>query len=337
MSNRRNVHTPPGHPVRAGSSTLVGLLFVLASAAFFATSGPFGKPLLQAGWSPGAVVLVRVAGGALLLAIPSILELRGRFRQFVRQLPFVAAYGVSSMAFGQLFYFNAVQHLSVGVALLLEYLAPVLIVGWLWLRTGRAPSLLTTLGVVASMVGLALVLDVTGSVRVDPVGVAWGLAAALMLAVYFVLAASQRENLPPVATVGVGLAMAALVLLLFGLIGVLPLTWSTEPVLLLGRQVNPLIPVLELGVVAAAFAYLTGLLGARIVGSTVVSFVSLIEVLFAVLFAWVLLGELPRPIQLLGGVGIVLGAALVKTADARAAAAPVDLDQLPPQSAIETR
>lgn len=321
---------------QASRSTVTGLFFVLASAAFFATSGPFGKPLLQAGWSPGAVVLARVAGGALLLAIPTALELRGRVREFAPHLPFVAAYGLSSMAFGQVFYFNAVQHLTVGVALLLEYLAPVLIVGWLWLRTGRAPSLLTGLGVAASMLGLALVLDLSGTARVDPIGVAWGLAAAVTLAVYFILAATQKNELPPVATVGVGLCLSALVLAFFGLLGVVPLEWSNEPVQLLGKQVSPLVPVLELAVVAAALSYLTGLVGARIVGSTVVSFVSLIEVPFTVIFAWVLLAELPRPVQLLGGVGIVLGATLVKIADTRGAAAPEEPAELQPHPSATT-
>ena len=64
--------------------------------------------------------------------------------------------------------------------------------------------------------------------------------------------------------------------------------------------------------VAAALAYLLGTVAARRLGSTVASFVGLTEVLFAVLFAWLLLGELPAPVQLAGGVLIIVGVVAVR-------------------------
>ncbi|WP_237768122.1 EamA family transporter [Serinicoccus sp. CNJ-927] len=67
-----------------------------------------------------------------------------------------------------------------------------------------------------------------------------------------------------------------------------------------------------LGLVAAAGAYLTGIIAARMLGAKVASFVGLAEVMFAVLFAWLLLGEMPAPVQLLGGALIVAGVAAVK-------------------------
>jgi len=71
-------------------------------------------------------------------------------------------------------------------------------------------------------------------------------------------------------------------------------------------------PLLALGVVTAAAAYVLGIIGTRILGSRLASFVALTEVLAAVVFAWLLLGELPAPIQLLGGVLILLGVIGVK-------------------------
>jgi len=84
--------------------------------------------------------------------------------------------------------------MPVGVALLLEYLAAVLVVGWLWLRHGQRPRRLTVAGAAAAIAGLAMVLDLGGSARIDPVGVMWGLLAAVGLAIYFLLgAATQRR------------------------------------------------------------------------------------------------------------------------------------------------
>ena len=155
---------------------LVGLGVALVSAAAFATSGAFGKSLLVGGWSPGAVVTMRITLAAVVLLGPALWSLRGRWAALRRNAWVVVGYGLTGVAGCQLAYFNAVTHLSVGVALLLEYLAPVLIIGWLWVRHRQAPRRLTVTGVALAVAGLLLVLDVLGGARVSPVGVLWGSA-----------------------------------------------------------------------------------------------------------------------------------------------------------------
>jgi drug/metabolite transporter (DMT)-like permease len=98
---------------------------------------------------------------------------------------------------------------------------------------------------------------------------------------------------------------------------VVPMAFSAADVELLGRAVPWWLSIGELAVVAAAVAYLLGVTAARMLGSTVASFVGLTEVLFAVLFAWVLLGELPGPVQLAGGVLIVAGVVAVRVGELR--------------------
>ena len=72
-----------------------------------------------------------------------------------------------------------------------------------------------------------------------------------------------------------------------------------------------------LALVAAVLAYLTGIAGARRLGPKLAAFVSLSEVLFAVLVAWLLLDELPGLLQLAGGALIVSGIALVRLDELR--------------------
>lgn len=291
----------------------VGILLALASAAAFGTSGAVARSLLGAGWSPGAVVTLRIGVAAVAMLVPTVLALRGRWGVLRRRAGLVLTYGVMAVAGAQLAYFSAIQHLSVGVALLIEYLAPVLIVGYLWARTGRRPGRLTAAGVVLSLLGLVLVLDVTGGVRISLVGVLWALLAAVGLAVYFLLADDDTgDPVPPVALAGSGLVVGAVVLGLAGVTGVLPMRASTADVQLAGATVPWWVPGLELALLAGSFAYVLGILAVRRLGSTVGSFVSLTEVLFAVLFAWLLLGELPLPIQGLGGVLIVAGVVAVR-------------------------
>lgn len=299
-----------------GRTRVAGLALALVSALTFGTSGTLGKGLIETGWSPGAAVLARALVGAAVLAVPAALALRGRWHLLRADAWLVVAYGVVAVAGCQLAYFTAVQTVSVGVALLLEYLAPALLVLLAWAR-GRRPSPLVALGTVVALAGLVLVLDLTGSVRVDPVGVAWALVAACCLAAYFALSARPGAGLPPLVLATGGLLVGAAALGLAGLVGLLPLAASRADVALAGAPVDWWVAVLGLGVVAGAVAYTTGVAGARRLGTRTASFVGLTEVVFAVVVAWLLLGEIPVPVQLVGGALIVAGAVAVHADEGR--------------------
>jgi drug/metabolite transporter (DMT)-like permease len=295
----------------------VGLLAALASAAAFGTSGAFSKALLESGWTAGSMVLMRAAGAALILIVPALLAVRGRWGLVRANARTIAVFGLVAVAGCQVAYVNAVEHLSVGVALLLEYLGTILVALWAWMQTRRAPSRLTWAGMAASVAGLLLVLDMAGQSPPVPIGVMWGLLAAVGLAAFFITAADGEGGLPPVVLAAFGMTTGAVALGLLGLLGVLPMTFSARPVLLAGHETSPWVAIGELAAIAAAASYLLGTLAARRLGSTVASFVGLTEVLFAVLFAWLLLGELPAPIQLAGGVLIVVGVVAVRAGEAR--------------------
>jgi len=215
----------------------------------------------------------------------------------------------------------------VGIALLIEYMGILLVVGWLWARHGQRPRRLTIAGSAAAIGGLALMLDLTGPGGVSPVGVLWALLAAVSMAVYFILSAwsgtpssgtpsANTEPLPPVVMTWGGMVVGALALAASGLAGVAPLTFSGADVTLLHHRVSWLIPVLGLSVLAAAFAYVTGIGAARRLGAKLGSFVALAEVLFAVLFAWVLLHQVPTGMQVAGGALILIGVVLVRLDEA---------------------
>ena len=291
---------------------MVGLGLALLSSACFSTSGSFARSLIVAGWSPAAAVTVRIGVAALLLAVPAIVSLRGRWHLLKRDPLALAGYGVVAVAGAQLCFFNAVRYISVGVALLLEYMGVVLVVGWMWARHGQRPTRLIGVGSVVALLGLALVLDLLSDVRLDPVGVLWGLAASIGLASYFVLSARAGAGLPPLVIASVGMSTGAITLLVLGLVGALPLHATFGTVDVAGRQMSWLVPVVGLSLVAAAVAYVAGIAAARVLGPRLASFVSLTEVVFAVLAAWLLLDELPTLVQLAGGALIIAGVVLVQ-------------------------
>ncbi len=304
-------------PMGAPHRPRFGLLLALLTAAAFGTSGAFARSLIDAGWSPSSAVTARVTIAAVVLLVPSLIALRGRWRVLRRNLPMITAFGLIAIAGCQVAYFNAVQHLSVGVALLLEYMGIVLVVGWLWARHRQRPRTLTVGGTVVSVLGLALVLDLAGDATVDLVGVFWGLVAAVGLAVFFVLSAKSDPDLPPLVMAGGGMTIGAVTLLALSAIGVLPVAANTDDVVFAGHDVPWWVPVAGLSLIAAVFAYVVGIMAARSLGSKLASFVGLTEVLFAVLFAWLLLGQLPTVVQLIGGVLIVAGVALVRIDELR--------------------
>ena len=133
-------------PVVNGSRLGAGLGFAVLSATSFGLSGALAKGLLDSGWSAGAAVTVRVLIAAAVLVVPALVQLRGRWGLLRGNVALITAFGFLAVAGCQLAYFNAVQHMQVGVALLIEYTAPVVVIGWLWLRRSQRPGRLTVLG-----------------------------------------------------------------------------------------------------------------------------------------------------------------------------------------------
>jgi len=298
------------HP--AGTRTATGLVLALASAVSFGLSGALARGLMDAGWSAGAAVTARIGLAAVVLAVPGLLALRGRWSLLGRNLHLVGWYGVMAVGATQLCYFYAVAHLQVGVALLIEYTAPVAVVLWLWLRRGQRPGPRTVVGAVVAAAGLVLVLDVVSGADLDPVGVLWALGAMLGAATFFVMSAEERHGIPGITLAAAGLTAGGVVLVLAGAVGLLPMRTSTEAASYDVGTVPWWVPVLLLGLVTAALAYVTGIAASRRLGSRLASFVALTEVLLALGFAWLLLGELPRSWQLAGGVLVLAGVVLVR-------------------------
>jgi drug/metabolite transporter (DMT)-like permease len=304
-----------GRVRRAGQGAGVGL--GLLSAMCFGTSGTFGAALEGAGWSPAGAVLARVLVAALALTVPALFALRGHWAALWRSWRQVVAYGLVGVAACQICYFNAIARMDVGISILLEYLGIVLVVGWLWARHGQRPRLLTVLGGVAALGGLALMLNLSGSGGVSMTGVLFALAAAVSMAVYFfqsarTSAAGGGDVLAPVALTWGGMIVGAAAIALVGGMRIMPLRFASSPVTLLNTQVNWLLPVLGLGVVAAAVAYVTGIGAARKLGAKLGSFVAMAEVLFAAGFAWVLLHQVPTGMQFVGGLLILAGVVAVR-------------------------
>ncbi|MET8299367.1 EamA family transporter, partial [Streptomyces sp. NPDC005180] len=189
--------------MHASQGRSAGLGLALASAFAFGGSGVAAKPLIEAGLDPLHVVWLRVAGAALVM-----LPLAWRHRDLlIRKPALLAGFGLLAVAGVQACYFAAISRIPVGVALLIEYLAPALVLAWVRFVQRRPVTRAAAAGVVLAVGGLACVVEVWSGVSFDVIGLLLALGAACCQVGYFVLS----DQGGPVAVAGVAAATIGLV------------------------------------------------------------------------------------------------------------------------------
>lgn len=305
-----------------------GLVLAVVSAVVFGLSGPFAKALIDAGWTANGVVLVRLGGAAVILLLVLAVLRPGVAAAIRADGPALLLYGTLAMAGVQVAFFNALRYLPVPIALLLEYLGPVLVIVWVWLVRRQPPSARTVLGAGIALVGLSLVVQVWTGVGLRAEGLAWGLAAAVCQAAYFLVADRAGAATPPLVLAGVGMTVGATVVALLGLVGLLPIVIdpAATGVFLAGLDVGWPVAAGLLVVVSTVLAYLTGIAAIARIGAARGSLVALLEVVAAAVASWLLLGQVPALVQGIGGVLILAGVALTNTARPAVLAEPLGSD-----------
>ncbi|XRQ15038.1 EamA family transporter [Actinomadura welshii] len=305
----------------AGRERTLGVGLVLASSVCFGASGPFGKALIEAGLGPLQAVWLRIATAALVL-VPVVVLLRGRsavrgLRPHARSL---VAYGLTGVAGCQACYFVAASRLPVGVAILLEFSGPVIVLAWLRLVRRVPVHRAAAAGVAVAMTGLAMVVQVWAGLSLDPLGLAAGFGAAACQAAYFLIVDRLAGRVDPLAITAAGTAVAAAALALLATPWALP--WSVLPaqVPVAGFTAPGWTLVAWIGVVSTVVAYLAGVAGLQRLPAQVGGAICYTEAVAAALIAWAVLGERLTPAQLAGGVIVLAGAYLAQRAAARAAA-----------------
>jgi drug/metabolite transporter (DMT)-like permease len=303
-------HTPDRIPPVSRSSLVSGLVYGVVASVAFGTSGALAKPLMEAGWSPAAAVTARAGIAGILLLPVAIVALRGRWGVVWTARWRLLGMGLIGVAGTQLAYFAAIQRIPVSTGLLIEYLAPLLLVAAVVVSTRRMPRPVVLVGSAAALTGLVLIIGPVGGG--DPAGYVFAGVAAVACALYYVIAARPARGLPPVVLAAGGLLVGAVSLLLVGVVGIVPFQMTTGEVTVLGAVAPWWVPLLALAITTSA-AYALSITAAQRLGSRLMSFVGMLEVVFAALFAWVLIGEALGPWQILGGVLILAGIAFVRS------------------------
>ncbi len=287
-----------------------GVVFALVSAISFGLSGPLARPLMDAGWSPGAVVIIRIAVGALVLMPLAVREMSRRslsWRAVITRPTTIVVYGAMGVAAAQFCYFSAVQTIAVGPALLIEYGGVIVVVLWMWAVHGQRPNAWIYAGIALSVIGLVLVLELASSASVNAVGVLWAMGAMLGLATYFVVSARHDDGLPPSVLAAGGMVVAAVMLSVLAALRLVPFRIGAATASFASFDAPAWATLLALALITGGLAYLSGIAAARRLGARLASLVALLEVLAAIVWAAALLGQIPSWTQIVGGVLVVAG------------------------------
>ncbi|WUH95136.1 EamA family transporter [Streptomyces sp. NBC_00433] len=289
-----------------------GLGLALLSAFAFGGSGVAGKPLIDLGIDPLQVVWMRVAGAALIL-LPVAL----RSRALLRQRPgLVAGFGLLAITGCQALYFVAIARIPVGIAILVEFLGPALLLGWIRFVQRRPVTRAAALGVVLAMAGMTCVVEVWSGLAFDALGLLYAFGAACCQVSYFVLAdhgAGGADAPEPISVIALGLAIGAVVLT--ALAHPWTMDWARlgHQAALGDRDVPAVLLIGWIVLVSTVVAYLTGVLAVRTLSPQVAGVVAGLEAVVATVLAWVLLAEHLGSAQVVGGALVLAGAIVAQT------------------------
>jgi drug/metabolite transporter (DMT)-like permease len=303
---------------RRESRPVLGYAMVMTAATLWAVNGTVSKVILTTGLSSLRLAQVRSTGAFLLIALalaavrPETLRLRRR------ELPYFIFFGVGGLALVQWFYFLAIHRLEIGIALLIQYLAPVLVALWARYVLHEPVRRRIWIALALALTGLALVVEIWSGLSLNAAGVAASLGAAGSYALYILMAEHRIGERDPISLVCIGFLFASI------LWAVLRPWWSFpghvvgEDVSLHGHLSSVHLPVwslmawmILLGTIVP-FALLVASL--RYISATRAGIVAMVEPVAGTIVAWAWLGESLGGVQLVGAAIVLASIFLAQSA-----------------------
>jgi drug/metabolite transporter (DMT)-like permease len=295
----------------------MGYVYALLAALLFGANGSATKVIIQAGISPTQLTQFRVLGTAIIAGAILLVIDRGAFRMTRRQFIVMGVLGVGGVAVLQSSYAFAIQLLPVGIALLIEYLAVLLVavIAFFFLKEKVKARL--WLAIACVLAGLAVVAQIWAS-TLDPLGVFMALIAALSLTLYFIVGERQVGATSPLAVAFWTTSFAAVFWAFFSGWWTIDPTLVASTVSLSGNLAEvslPLwIPIVWCVTMGSFAPFLLSFLALKHLSATAAGIVASSEVIFAFLVAWLWLGEGLNAVQLIGAAVVLAGIILAQTA-----------------------
>jgi len=295
----------------------LGYALVVSGAVLFGVNGAVSRVAMRAGLSPESLTTLRITGATLVFALAALIWRRSALRPPTgSSLLLIAALGLVGVVSLQLTYNIAINRLPLGIALLIEYLAPVLVVLWVRFIRGEQVRNRMWAAVALSLVGIATVGQVWKGLEFDTLGVIMGLFAAVSFASYFLLGEHNVGFDDPLRVILWAFAFATIVMNAIAPIWqVADLSVDASLLGSLDEFALPLVLlvswVIVLGTVTPFFVQLLAL---QHLPATVVTVIATLEPVIAVVLGWAWFTESLNAVQVVGGVLVLAGIALAQSA-----------------------
>jgi drug/metabolite transporter (DMT)-like permease len=306
----------------AGQRPTLGYLLIVASIGLWSVNATVAKVVVDSGGlSPLRLSQVRATGAGLILFAAVALLRPPSLRFSRRELAFLAVFGIAGLAFVHFLYFTAITHLDIGIALVIQYIAPVLVAVWARFFIHEPVRRRLWVALALALAGLSLVVEVWSGGALDGVGVAASLAAAFCYALYVLMAErSLGRGRDVYSLLAWGFVFAA------GFWTVVQPWWSFpghvlgRDTSLLGRVADLHAPVwlllayiVVLGTIVPFILLITAL---HYIPATRATVVAMLEPVLAAVVAYAWLGEEIGSLQIVGGLLVLAGIVLAQTARA---------------------
>ena len=308
----------PAPPYQQGGRPAIGYALAVGGATLFAINGTVAKVILRSGLPADRLTELRSTASFLVLIVGMSLFARDRLPIRRKELPLLALFGAAGFTFVQWFYFIAIARMPVGVALLIEYVAPVLVTLYarFVLRERVRPRMWG--GLALALVGLSLIAQIWSGARLDLIGASAALGAATALAIYYLAGERLLRSRDAVSLTTWGLGFASLV-------GAVLSPWWTFPWRLLPGHATVTafhaslqLPLWVLDtwlvLLGTVLPFLMVVACLRHLRAAQAGMVGMTEPVVASIVAFVVLGESLTPMQLLGGTVVLIAVVLAQTA-----------------------
>ena len=296
----------------------VGFALVLAGASMFIVNAGVSRVALRSGVDPVTLTTIRVTGTAFVLLVVAAVFHRSALRLPRGRLAVLVAHGLIGVAALQWTYFVAIDRLPVGMALLLEYQAPILVA--LWARFVQKEQVRPRMwvGLALAMAGLAAATGIGSGVSFDTWGIVAGFGAAVCFAAYFLIGEHGIGLVDPLRVILWSFLVATVALNVVSPITSFDTSLLDDQVSLLGRLEDVVVPVWSLlawiVVLGTLLPFGVELLALRDLSATTVTMIAMLEPVGVSALGWVWFYEELSTVALIGGVAVVAGILLAQSA-----------------------
>jgi drug/metabolite transporter (DMT)-like permease len=289
---------------------LFGVTLAFAAAVLFGLNASTTKVVMSAGVTPEQIVLFRSFATAAIAGLVMLVTNPNSFKVKKTEWKFLIAFGVIGVALMQWSYSNAVKNLPVGIALLIEYTAIIIVPIACLVLFKEKPAKKLWLGVALVLGGLMVVSKIWDS-TLNPIGIFFAFCAAVFLSVYFIMGEKSQQTRDPVSTLFYTMLISSVFWMIFSTWWDFDSALFTRPIDLSGNLSGVTAPawllIIWIGVLGSFAPMFFSFIALGHLNATGVGVISTAETVFAFLFAYLWLGENMDFLQLIGGTLVIAG------------------------------